>query len=82
MIDFSSILNDTIDGIIDTTVNTPITVNDSTNFEVVLYSCSCNGCDSPGAGTTIESVAIVTPEPSGICLLAAGLALLLIKRAL
>ena len=75
-VDFSSILDDTIAGIIDTTVNTPITVFDPGNFVIALYSCT-TGCFSPGEGVTITSVEVIAPEPSTLILMGAGLTLLL-----
>ena len=78
-VDFSSILDDTIAGIIYTTVNTPITVFDSSNFVITLNSCS-TGCDSPGEGVTITSVEVIAPEPCTVVLMGAGLAVLLRRR--
>jgi hypothetical protein len=76
MIDFSSILDNTIAGIIETTVNTPITVFDPGNFVITLNSCT-TGCFSPGEGVTITSVEVIAPEPCTLVLMGAGLALLL-----
>jgi hypothetical protein len=80
VIDFTSILNGTIHGVLDVKVNKPIDfdTNSSDNSFLVTHATSV-GVGMGGYFKGFDNVTVVTPEPASITLMGVGLASLVAR---